>query len=104
MENFKVKYNHKKGATEVVFSGHLCVNNIEKIDESMKANLKKGNSLSITTKQVENIDITFVQLIYSLIKSGKTESFDVQTSITVPKEMEQLLKNAGLAGQIIDNK
>ncbi|MCL2074542.1 MAG: STAS domain-containing protein [Marinilabiliaceae bacterium] len=104
MENFKIKYTNKKETTDVVFSGHLDVTNIEKIVDSLKTNITKGNSLNIKVKEVETLDVTFVQVIFSLVKSGKTEGYEVRTSFDIPKELEQLLVHAGLSGQLIENK
>ena len=104
MENFKVKYNNKKGLTEAVFSGQLTINNIDKIVENVKTNLKKGNALKITSKDIENIDITFVQLLLSLVKTGKTEGFDVKIAVELPDEQKQLLSNAGFSELNIENK
>jgi ABC-type transporter Mla MlaB component len=101
MENFKVNYSNKKGVSELEFSGQLNINNIEKITENLKANLKTGKSLHIKTKDIENLDLTFIQLVYSLIKQRKNEGIEVNTSINVPKELKQLIINSGFSGFIM---
>jgi len=104
METFKVKYSNKKGLNEVVFSGQLTINNIDKIKEDLKKHLKFNKSINIITKDVENMDLTFVQLILSLIKSGKKGEFEVNTSIDVPDDIKLLLTNAGFSGFFSVNK
>jgi anti-anti-sigma regulatory factor len=101
MENFKVNYSNKKGISEIEFSGQLNINNIEKIAEDLRTNLKIGKSLNIKTKDIESFDLTFIQIVYSLIKKGKNERIDVNTTIGVPKELKQLIINSGFSGFII---
>jgi len=98
MDNYNIKYNNKKGALSIVFSGQLTINNIDKIAESLKSNLKKIKSVNISTDNVENIDLTFIQLLHSIIKSGKETGFEVNTSVNVPNDLKLLLTNAGFAG------
>jgi len=104
METFKVKYSNKKDLNEVVFSGQLIINNIDKIKEDLKKHLKFNKSLNIITKDVENMDLTFVQLIISLIRSGEKGGIEVNTSINVPDDTRLLLMNAGFSGLITVTK
>ena len=104
MENYNIKYNNKKGALSIVFSGQLTINNIDKIAESLKSNIKKIKSVDITTENVENIDLTFVQILYSIMKSGKNDGFEVLASINVPDDLKLLLTNAGFSGVISNIK
>ena len=104
MDNYNIKYNNKKGALNIVFSGQLTINNIDKIAESLKSNIKKIKSVNITTENVENIDLTFVQILYSIMKNGKNNGFEVYTSINVPDDLKLLLTNAGFSGVISNIK
>ena len=104
METFKVKYSNKKDLNEAVFSGQLTINNIDKIKEDLKKHLKINKSLNLITKDVENMDLTFVQLILSLIKSGKKGGYEVNTSIDIPNDTRLLLANAGFSGLITVTK
>ncbi|MDR2929100.1 MAG: STAS domain-containing protein [Cytophagaceae bacterium] len=103
MRNYSVKYSNKKGNLNVVFGGQLTISNIEKITEELNANRKKHKSIDISTENVENIDVTFVQLLYALKLSGQKEGFDVSISISVPDDLKSLLTNAGFSGIICKN-
>ena len=100
METFKIKYSNKQGTSEVEFNGQLTINNIDKIAESLKGNLNLGKSLNVVVKDVEGIDLTFIQIIYSLIKRGENEGIEVKTSIEIPNELHQLIINAGFSSLI----
>jgi ABC-type transporter Mla MlaB component len=104
MDTYNITYNTKKDLSEIEFSGHLTINNIEKIISEIKTNFKAGKTVSITTKDVENIDLTFIQMLYSLVKSGKNDRYDVNTHISVPDDLKQLLTNAGFCSLITENK
>ena len=104
MDNYNIKYNNKKGTLNIVFSGQLTIYNIEKIVESLKSNLKKYKFVNILTEGVENIDLSFVQLLYSIMKSGKKDGYEVNLSINIPDDLKILLNNAGFSGVIFNNK
>ena len=97
METFKINYSKNKGVSEVEFNGQLNINNIEKIAKDLKTNLNFGNSLNIVIKKVENIDLAFIQLIYSLKIKGKKEQNEVSISIDIPKDLKNLIINAGFS-------
>ena len=104
MENYNIKYKNKKGLLDIIFSGQLTINNIDKITDSLRSNIKKPKSVNILSENVGNIDLTFIQLIYSIIKSGKGEGFKASSSIYIPEDLKLLLTNAGFSDIISDKK
>ena len=105
MDNYAIKYKNKKGSLNIIFSGQLTINNVDKIFDSLKSNIKNNiKSMNILTEKVENIDLTFIQLIYSIIASSKKNGFEVSTSIIVPEDLKLLIINAGFSGILSDNK
>jgi len=104
METFKVKYANKKGLTEAVFSGQLVISNIEKITKDVRNNLKTDKSLHLVVKDVDSMDLTFIQLIISLVNSCEKSGNEVSTSIDVPHEIKLLLTNAGFSALVTENK
>ena len=104
MENYAVKCNNKKGLTEIVFSGQLVINNIEKIIENVRTNLKKVNTRKFIVKDVENVDLTFVQMLYSLKKSGEKEGIESTLSISVSDDLQKLLTSSGFTNLIFVKK
>ncbi|HBG86894.1 MAG TPA: hypothetical protein DDW62_05025, partial [Marinilabiliaceae bacterium] len=66
-ENFNIEYKSNKGELDIILSGQLTIVSIKKITESVKTQLNnKPKKVSITVNDVENIDLTFVQLLQSI--------------------------------------
>ncbi|MBN1118639.1 MAG: hypothetical protein JXA77_15615, partial [Bacteroidales bacterium] len=80
---------------DMVFSGQLTINSIAKITEEVKLHLKNPSVVNIKVKDVDNIDLTFIQLLHAISNSGKKKAFDVNISLSVSDEISSLLTNAG---------
>ena len=103
MEEFLIKYNNKKEQLAIEISGQLTINNIVKIIENLKENFSFNKSFKILIKDVKNMDLTFIQLIYSLISSSIKNSYNVTVSMELPDDIRQLLKSSGFNG-LVTNK
>jgi anti-anti-sigma regulatory factor len=101
-ENFNSDYKENKDLLEITFSGQLTINNIKKINESVKSHLRSPGAVSIHVKDVDNIDLTFIQLLQAIKNSGKKKGFSVQTGMELPNDLKALLINAGF-GKMINN-
>ncbi len=94
-DNFDVKFNQKKDELIINCSGQLTINSIEKISEKIKDQIKEVSKVSIDVKEVDNIDLTFIQLIYSIKNSGKKNGYQVAISMELPEDLKSLIINAG---------
>ena len=97
METFKINYGNKNGVSEVEFNGQLNINNIEAITKDLKGNLKLGTPLSIIIREIESLDVAFLQLIYSLKINCEKEGYDIKISADIPKDLKQSLINSGFS-------
>ncbi|NLX71843.1 MAG: hypothetical protein GXY94_00865 [Bacteroidales bacterium] len=104
-ENFNIEYKSNKGELDIILSGQLTIVSIKKITESVKAQLNnKPKKVSITVNDVENIDLTFVQLLQSIKNSGVKNGFEVEVSLKLPEDLSSLIKNAGFGSFLNANK
>lgn len=104
-ENFNIEYKSNKGELDIILSGQLTIVSIKKITESVKAQLNnKPKKVSITVNDVENIDLTFVQLLQSIKNSGVKNGFEVEVSLKLPDDLSSLIKNAGFGSFLNANK
>ncbi len=94
-ENFNIDYKKNNGELAIVFSGQLTISSIKKMTESLKANIDNPKKVAISTKDVENLDLTFIQLIQSVKNSGKKNGYEVSVSMKLPDDLSSLLVNAG---------
>lgn len=104
-ENFNIEYKSNKGELDIILSGQLTIVSIKKITESVKTQLNnKAKKVSITVNDVENIDLTFVQLLQSIKNSGVKNGFEVEVSLKLPDDLSSLIKNAGFGSFLNANK
>ncbi len=94
-ENYVVDFKENKDKLEIDFSGQLTIANISKITERVKSNLKNPSNVLINVDNVDNLDISFIQLLHAIKNSGKKKGFEVQVSISVSDDISSLLSHAG---------
>jgi ABC-type transporter Mla MlaB component len=102
-ENFNIDYKKNNGEIAIVFSGQLTISSIKKMTESIKANIDNPEKVLINVKDVENLDLTFIQLIQSIKNSGKKNGYEVSVSMKLPEDLSSLLINAGF-GNLLQSK
>lgn len=99
MSNYslKLKSNGKKKDKDYTLNlgGDLSLNSISEIHEELKKELDKVNSLQIVLNEVEQIDITLIQVLYAIEKEFKTENKSVQITMNLSDQDELLLKRTG---------
>lgn len=70
-DNFNIEYKQTDGVLNIEFSGQLTIVSIKKVTESVKSQLSnKPEKVVILADNVENIDITFIQLLKAIKNSG----------------------------------
>jgi len=94
-ETFNIDYKKNNNELSIVFSGQLTINSITKITDSVKTNISHPSKIEISVKDVENIDLTFIQLIEAIKNSGRKDGYKVTVSMKLSDDLNSLLENAG---------
>ncbi len=102
-ENFNIDYKKNNHELDITFTGQLTINTIKKVTESVKSQITDQSVVNITVKDVDNIDLTFIQLLHSIKHSGKKKGFAVNLSMTLPDDLESLIVNAGFGNLLKQN-
>jgi len=103
MENYTIKpsKNKKDKTLDITISGHLNVSNISLIKKELDSVLKKGDSFSIEITNIDDADLSLIQLILSLKKKFETSKKQLTLNINPGKEMYELYKKAGFENLLI---
>lgn len=95
-DNFNIEYKQTDGVLNIEYSGQLTIVSIKKVTESVKSQLSnKPEKVVILADNVENIDITFIQLLKAIKNSGSKNGFDVTYSLRLSDDLSSLVRNAG---------
>lgn len=92
----KQKMAKKEKTTKLSYKEELSIQFAEDIHTEMQKNFKENKKIEVSVSDTNNIDLTFIQLLYSLKKSASDSEKTVLFHFQMDKESEQLLANAGL--------
>ncbi len=93
--NYKVILKKENDITSLTFSGQLTISNIEKIVSETKDEILSAQSIQIVVKDVENLDLTFIQYVSSIKQSAKKTKTEIEVIADLPDELLLLVENAG---------
>jgi anti-anti-sigma regulatory factor len=99
---FSINISKGTNANIVEITGSLVINHIEKLYHDLSTNLDFSKNLKVVLDQVENIDITFVQLLLSLKKQFGKTGLELTLQSNLSDDMWLLLNNAGFNKQLIN--
>jgi anti-anti-sigma regulatory factor len=99
---FSINFSKGTNANIVEITGSLVINHIEKIYHDLSTNLDFSKNLKVVLDQVDNIDITFVQLLLSLKKQFGKSGLELTLQSKLSDDMWLLLNNAGFNKQLIN--
>lgn len=102
-ENFSIAVKEDNGETAIVFGGQLTIPFIQKLTQEVKEKLGQPKALHLVVKEVENIDLTFIQLLYALKNTGKKLGYPVDLQMELPDDLSSLMVNAGF-GQLLNQE
>jgi anti-anti-sigma regulatory factor len=86
----------KAGATQVLeISGSLTVGQSAELKKAIQGSLKKSKELQLVIKQVDEVDLSFLQVIAAAIKSAESENKKFVFQFPVP---DQVLESVILGG------
>lgn len=96
---FSIVLSKDANANTVELSGSLAINHIEKIYDELSNHIDLAKNLQINVKAVENIDITFIQVLLSLKKEYNDLGLTLNISMDLSDDSWSLLHNAGFKNQ-----
>lgn len=90
----------KEKTIKLSYKEELSIQFAEKFYKEIQNNFKENKKIEIYVKDTNCIDLTFIQLLYSLKKSALDSEKTILFHFEMDKESEQLLANAGLTTQL----
>ncbi|UBM61862.1 STAS domain-containing protein [Candidatus Sulfidibacterium hydrothermale] len=91
----EINTSEDKNTIQIVFSDDLSVAKASEMHEQLRKFAWEAPTISILTKEVKNMDLSFLQLLFSFARemknSGKKLIFDFQFE----EEMERIFEESG---------
>ncbi len=85
----------EKKAT-VILNKELTIFNIESAKEEFKLLLTNYKDLTLLLTEVENIDLSYLQLIHAFLNAAKEQDIAIKIEGKLPEEQHLLIENSGL--------
>jgi anti-anti-sigma regulatory factor len=98
MKNAEVNFSsdpENPGILNVEFSGELTITNATAFKELIVQKLKHKDGLNITSVNVDELDLSFYQLLVAIKKSCEEKNKQYSQNLNLPAEEEELLMQAG---------
>ncbi|MFP4092846.1 MAG: lipid asymmetry maintenance protein MlaB [Cyclobacteriaceae bacterium] len=76
--------------------GDLTISNAAYIKDEMIKALDKYNITSLQVSEVENLDLSVLQLIYAFRRAARTGGNEIQLELSLPDEIDLLVRQSGL--------
>ncbi|RLD57152.1 MAG: hypothetical protein DRJ01_14225 [Bacteroidetes bacterium] len=105
MTDFKItqKINKQSGIANIEIQGSLTIENCDSIKNKFIKAYNNFNELNITLKNIDKIDLTTIQLLYSIAKPDNNTNKKITFNTDFPEQIINLLKTTGL-NNIFNNK
>ena len=95
---FKSSKDRKTNTSSVVLKGELSIRNASGILKKINGTKITGENVAIKVEDVDNMDITFIQLISSFSNTLKAQGREVTVESSLPEHTAKLIENSGLKG------
>ncbi len=92
--NVRLKVDNKTKMQTLVLEGELGISNANAIKAKLLA-MNFTSDLSIKIKNVETLDLSSLQLIYSLVKTLHSKGLKANIESELPERMQESLRNTG---------
>ena len=90
------KENGSKTQT-LVLEGDLSIRNAALIKKKLAAVKFTGDIIRIHLNNVDNLDITIIQIMYSLVNTLENQGKKIEIYSELPDDLEKVLINAGFS-------
>ena len=94
--NFKSTKDKKTGTHHIVLKGDMSIRNAVNIKKKMNAAILTGDNIMIRVCDVDNMDLTFIQLLSSFKNSLTDQGKIVEIKTELPENTEKLIRNSGV--------
>ena len=97
-KNFQIKPSKKKGEKKVsiILENELTIFSIEKIYPKILEEIKKNREIEFKLKNISNMDLTFLQLFYSIKKNAEKLNKKVSFNSELSEDVKSLFDNSDL--------
>lgn len=82
--------------TVIRLSGNLRIDQVAPYQQQLREALTADNRVELVLEEVEQVDLSFVQLVIAARKSAQRLGKSFQVTAELPDEVTVLLKHAGL--------
>jgi hypothetical protein len=96
-DNFTVQVKDNGENLELLFSGQLTINYIQKIKEAVGEQVNFLKDIAVKVDNPDNLDITFLQLLQSMKATTEKNKRQFSVSADLPNELNSLVTNAGFS-------
>ena len=79
----------------ILMQGDLTISNIEGVKEQVLTAMNDFTNITVKLNDVENMDLSFVQLLYSISKTAKSRNSKIQFDINLSETIQTLLNHSG---------
>ncbi len=86
-----------KAKATIVLGGDLTINTAQELSVQLATIIGEHESFHFKISAVENLDLSFLQVIHSFAVSAKEMGKRVSISASLSREIELLIKNGGLS-------
>jgi anti-anti-sigma regulatory factor len=80
---------------KILLEGELTLINAQEVKAKLHEALKKYQVLKVSVRNILSIDLSIIQLLYSLSKTAGQMKKSVTFDIVLPPEIDPLLRKAG---------
>lgn len=94
--NIQIKENEKGRIAEIIFTKDLSLNNIEWAKQKLADHINNCNSFVINLSDMDTIDISAFQLLYSFKKSMELINKEVKIRAELNEGAQKLFTQSGL--------
>ena len=96
--NIQIRPSKKKGESKVsiILENELTIFSIEAMKAKIIDAVKKYDIIEFNLKDINNMDLTFVQLFYSIRKSAESLNKTILFDVNLSDDIESLFINSDL--------
>ncbi len=87
-------------STIMDLSGELTISNANEIHNYLLNKAVNETSISINIREPVNIDLSFLQILFSLIKSRQEQEYETKLNFNLDEGNQRLLKKTGIIDSI----
>lgn len=99
----QIRPSKKKGesSASIIFEKELTIFSLEGIKDKIIDTVAKYDHIEFVFKAINNMDLSFVQLIYSIKQTAKTQNKKITFNMDLPGDIKLLFNNSDLIKVLI---